>query len=137
MALSISAAPQSPRRRGWRPLRWVMASMTGAIAAVALAAPGAWALETVILRLPGVGDLNVTLDELKTFAATGEASGDFGDLINDETVQDVISKAELQKILNGEFTVGSGAARAVPQVVDSCPAELILGSKRCGLWRRS
>lgn len=126
MALSISVAPQS--RRVWRPLRWVMAGMTGTIAAIALSAPGAWALETVILRLPGVGDLTVTLDELQDFAETGEASGDFGELINDETIQEVISKAKLQEILNGEFSVGSVAARAVPQVVGSCPAELILGS---------
>ncbi|MEM1427190.1 MAG: alpha/beta hydrolase [Cyanobacteria bacterium P01_H01_bin.130] len=128
MALSTSVTPQSPRHRGWRPLRWVTASVTGAIAAVALSAPGAWALETVILRLPGVGDITVTLDELKTFAETGEASGDFGELVNDETIQEILPKAKLQEVLSGEFSVGSGAARAVPQVVDSCPAELILGS---------
>ena len=128
MALSTSVAPQSPRNRGWRPLRWVTASVTGAIAAIALAAPGAWALETVVLRLPGVGDINVTLDELKTFAETGEATGDFGELINDETVQEVMPKAKLQELLSDEFRVSSGAARAVPQLVESCPAELILGS---------
>ncbi|MEM1425234.1 MAG: alpha/beta hydrolase, partial [Cyanobacteria bacterium P01_H01_bin.130] len=103
-------------------------SVTGAIAAIALSAPGAWALDTVILRLPGVGDITVTLDELKTFAKTGEATGDFGELINDETIQEILPKAKLQEVLSGEFSVGSGAARAVPQVVDSCPAELILGS---------
>ncbi len=128
MALSTSVIPQSPRHRGWRPLRWVSASVTGAIAAIALSAPGAWAVETIILRLPGVGDVNVTLDELKTFAATGEATGDFGELVNDETIQEIMPKAKLQEVLSGEFSVGSGAARAVPQVVDSCPAELILGS---------
>ena len=104
-----------------RSLRWVTASVTGAIAAVAMAAPGAWALEKVVLRLPGVGDLDITIEELKPFAATGEA-------INDEAVQDNISIEQLQTILNDEFTVSNLAARAVPQVVDSCPAELVLGS---------
>ena len=89
MALSI----------GKRTIGKMMAGMTGAIAAVAIAAPSALALEQVILRLPGVGDLEVTLDELKTFAATGEASGDFGELINDETVQEIISIEQLQKVL--------------------------------------
>ena len=119
---------RSHRARFGRPLRWMMASVTGAIAAIAMATPGAWALEEVVLRLPGVGNLTVTLDELKTFAATGEASGDFGELINDETVQELISIEQLRTVLNDEFTIGRVAARAVPQVVDSCPAELILGS---------
>ena len=127
-ASSIPQIGSSKQRSTWRPLRWAMASLTGAIAAVALSAPGAWALEKVVLRLPGVGDLEVTLDELKTFAATGEATGDFGELVNDETVQEIVSIEQLQAMLNGEFSVGRSAARAVPQVVDSCPAELILGS---------
>ncbi len=118
---------QTQSRLG-RSLRWVTVSVAGAIAAVAMGAPGAWALEKIVLRLPGVGDLDITLEELKTFAATGEASGDFGELINDEAVQDFISVEQLQTILNDEFTVSNLAARAVPQVVDSCPAELVLGS---------
>lgn len=123
MALSIGK-----RTIGKRTIGKMMAGVTGAIAAMAIAAPSALALEQVILRLPGVGDLEVTLDELKTFAATGEASGDFGELINDETVQEIVSIEQLQKVLNDEFTVGRVAARTAPQVVDSCPAELVLGS---------
>lgn len=95
---------------------------------IALAAPSALALETIVLKLPAIGDVEITLDELRTFAATGEASGDFGELLNDPSVSAQLSKDEMRTILNAEFGIGSLAARAVPEVVDTCPGQLVLGA---------
>jgi hypothetical protein len=108
--------------------RRMAALLSGAGMMVALAAPGAQALETIVLKLPAIGDVEITLDELRAFAATGQASGDFGELLNDPAVSSELSKDEMRAILNSEFGIGSLAARAVPEVVDTCPGQLVLGA---------
>ncbi|GAB4340093.1 MAG: hypothetical protein Fur0042_00500 [Cyanophyceae cyanobacterium] len=107
--------------------------LSGAGMMLALAAPGAQALETIMLQFPLLGEVEVTLDELRTFAATGETSGDLGELLADPTVRAELAKAKMteekmREILNAEFGIGSLAARAVPEVVDTCPGQLILGA---------
>lgn len=108
--------------------RRMAALLSGAGVMVALAAPGAQALETIVLKLPAIGDVEITLDELQTFAATGQASGDFGELLDDPAVSSELSRDEMRAILNAEFGIGSLAARAVPEVVDTCPGQLVLGT---------
>lgn len=127
MALSIDRA----RLLGRSSVRWIVkaGSVTlGTGLALALAAGNALALDKLVLRLPGLGNVDITMAELKTFADTGQASGDFGQLLSDPNVAKQISRADLQKILKTPFQVGSTAARTVPMVVKSCPGELVLGS---------
>lgn len=127
MALSVDRA----RLLGRSSVRWIVkaGSVTlGTGLALALAAGNALALDKLVLRLPGLGNVDVTMAELKTFADTGQASGDFGQLLSDPNVAKQISRADLQKILKTPFQVGSMAARTVPIVVKSCPGELVLGS---------
>ena len=111
-----------------RVVRTAASVSCGVGAAIAFSATGAEALESIVLKLPAIGDVSITLDDLKTFAETGEATGEFGELINDPSVAEQISKQDLQNILNAEFGIGAMAARAVPDVVDTCPGELVLGA---------
>ncbi|TAD73182.1 MAG: alpha/beta hydrolase [Oscillatoriales cyanobacterium] len=127
MALSIDRAGSLGRSS----VRWILkaGSVTlGTGLALALAAGNALALDKLVLRLPALGNVDITMAELKTFAETGQASGDFNSLLNDPNVAKQISRADLQKILKTPFQVGSAAARTVPVVVKSCPGELVIGS---------
>jgi len=119
------------RMVGQTAMRWLLkaGSITlGSALAVALGAGNALALDKLILRLPGLGDVNITVAELKTFAETGQASGDFGQLLSDPTVAKQITRADLQKILKSPFQVGGMAARTAPAVMKSCPGELAIGT---------
>jgi hypothetical protein len=111
-----------------RPILKAGTVVLGAGMSLAIATTNAFALETIVLKLPAIGDLNITLDELKTFAETGEASGDFGALLDDPTVAENLSREDLRKILNEEFMVGARAASAVDSALGSCPVELLLGA---------
>ena len=133
MARSIKQpqAVQQPPLLGQRAIRWI--GRVGSVAlgsslAIALAAGQALALDKLVLRLPGLGDVDITMAELKTFAETGQASGDFGQLLSDPNVAKQVSRADLQRILKSPFQVGSAAARTAPSVLKSCPGELVIGS---------
>lgn len=119
------------RMLGQKTMRWLLkaSSITlGSALAVALGAGNALALDKLILRLPGLGDVDITVAELKTFAATGQASGDFDRLLSDPTVAKQVTRADLQKILKSPFQVGGVAARTAPAVMESCPGELAIGT---------
>lgn len=119
------------RMLGQKTMRWLLkaSSITlGSALAVALGAGSALALDKLVLRLPGLGDVDITVAELKTFAETGQASGDFGQLLNDPTVARQITRADLQKILKSPFQVGGVAASTAPAVMKSCPGELAIGT---------
>lgn len=129
MVLSI---PRATLKRLARPVLKTGTVLMGAGMSLVIATTNAFALETIVLKLPAIGDVNITvnitLDELRTFAATGEASGDFGSLLDDPTVAENLSRDDLRQILNEQFMVGSQAAGAVGNALETCPVELLLGA---------
>lgn len=124
----IHPQPVSLKRFILGPLGRAAGAMTGVAIALILSAGQALALEKIVLKLPGIGDVNVTLAELKTFAQTGQATGDFNDLLNDPTVAKELSRDQLKTILTQKFTVGSTAVQVVSGSLKTCPGELVVGA---------